>query len=41
MVEILKFRGIGGLIEIVNDSQHKLRRHAAYALCNLAGRTSG
>lgn len=39
IVEILKFRGIGGLIEIVNDPQQKLRRHAAYALCNLAGRS--
>jgi hypothetical protein len=41
MAEILKFRGIGGLIDIVNNESEKLRRHAAYALCNLAGRSRG
>ena len=41
IVEILKFRGIRGLVEMVNDKEQKLRRHAAYALCNLAGRSKG
>ena len=39
IVEILKFRGIQGLISLLDHAD--LSKHAAFALANLAGRTSG
>ena len=40
IVEILKFRGICGLVSIIQSSD-SVASHAAYALANLAGRSKG
>jgi hypothetical protein len=41
MVEIIKLKGVVGIIALLETSSPSLSRLAAYALANLAGRTSG